>query len=346
MSKSGNAKSASIKDVAALAQVSVPTVSRYLNDREHVSEEKQERIAKAIKLLNYRPNPIARALVRERTSSVAVLSTNTTLFGQSQTIFGVEQSAREAGYLLNIGVISGENREELRHSVQYVLDQNPAGLILLNYDQVSDDTFAMLPTDLPVVMIAGNRNEEVSQISLQECQGGYELTKYLLGQGHETVYHISIPGGQGGYSRLEGWRAACSDAGVPTPPPIEADWNPESGRAIGAQLGKDPAVTAIFAGNDEIGMGVIRGLNDVGRRVPEDVSVAGFDDHPISSVWNPSLTTIHQDFRNAGESAFTLLKAEMEDVALGRGRTQNWNKFKEIPGTLLIRESTGPVRQS
>lgn len=94
--------------------------------------------------------------------------------------------------------------------------------------------------------------------------------------------------------------------GVPAPAPIEADWNPETGRQIGQKLGRDFNVTAVFAGNDELAMGIIRGLNDVGRRVPEDVSVVGFDDHPISKIWNPGLTTIRQDFRSVGMKAVDL----------------------------------------
>lgn len=337
-------KAASIKDVAALAQVSVPTVSRYLNDRERVSDEKCEKIAKAIEMLGYRPNPIARALVKERTKSIAVLSTNTTLYGQSHCIEGIEESARAAGYSLAIEILSDTSRSKLRASVQSSLDQNPAGVILLNFDQVGNDAFAYLPSDLPTVLIAGGREKETAQISLCERESGYELTKYLLSLGHRTVYHVAIPGDGGDYTRLSGWRRACEEAGVPTTVPIEAEWNPESGREIGRKLGADPEVTAIFAGNDELAMGIIRGLNDAGRKVPEDVSVAGFDDHPIGSIWNPELTTIRQDFRLVGMKSFELLEAKINDLVEGNGYTENWNRYVEIPGELIVRESTRSVR--
>jgi DNA-binding LacI/PurR family transcriptional regulator len=342
--RSERSKPASIKDVAALANVSVPTVSRYLNSRERVSEEKRNRIANSIRLLHYRPNPIARALVSERTKLVTLLSTNTTLYGQSQTIRGVEQRAREAGYALNIGVLSGDDRSNLQQSVQSCLDQNPAGVILLNYDQVGNDAYSFLRHDIPLVLVAGDRQEDTCQISMQERQGGYELTQYLLHLGHKTVYHVAIPGGGGGYSRLAGWRSACEDAGVPAPAPIEANWDPECGRQIGRKLGESSDVTAVFAGNDEIGMGVIRGLNDVGRRVPEDVMVAGFDDHPIAKIWNPSLTTIRQDFYQAGMAAFSMVESEIQDVVSGLGRTEGWSRLVEISGKLIVRESTARTR--
>lgn len=337
-------RTASIKDVAALAQVSVPTVSRYLNNRERVSEEKRVRIAKAIDLLDYRPNPIARALVRERTKSVTVLSTNTTLYGQSETLHGIEQRVRESGYTLNISVLGGDSRDELRDNVQRALDQNPAGVILLNYDETSGDAYSFLPEELPVVMIAGDRHPNVAQISMQENNGGYEITRYLLSLGHRTVTHVSIPGGGGGYSRLNGWRRALSEAGTYAPEPIDAHWDPSSGREIGRRLAENPEVTAIFAGNDEIAMGVMRGLNDAGRRVPEDVSVVGFDDHPIARVWNPALTTWRQDFRQAGATAVDMLKAKVDDMVAGRGRTDNWTRYVEQSGELIVRESAAPAR--
>ena len=172
MARSRQTKAASIKDVAALAQVSVPTVSRYLNDRERVIAEKREKIAKAIDMLGYRPNPIARALVKDQTKAIAVLSTNTTLYGQSHCIEGIEEKARLAGYSLTIGILADSSRNKLRSSVRSCLDQNPAGVILLNFDQVGNDAFAYLPPELPVVMIAGDREEETCLRGCGSCWGG------------------------------------------------------------------------------------------------------------------------------------------------------------------------------
>lgn len=125
MARSRQTKAASIKDVAALAQVSVPTVSRYLNDRERVSAEKREKIAKAIDMLGYRPNPIARALVKDQTKAIAVLSTNTTLYGQSHCIEGIEEKARLAGYSLTIGILADSSRISLDPACGHVLIRTP-----------------------------------------------------------------------------------------------------------------------------------------------------------------------------------------------------------------------------
>ncbi len=341
MAREGRRNVASIKDVAMLAKVSVPTVSRYLNNRERVSEEKRQSISDAIDKLNYRPNPIARALVKDRTDTVMVLSTSTALYGPSRTIQGIEDAARKAGYSMSVAVLTDDERGGLESFVRSCLDQNPAGVILLNFDAISAAAYKFLPASLPTVLVAGNRQSGVAQISLCEEQGGYEVTRYLLNLGHHTVWHVSIPGGVGSYTRMNGWRRALEEVEAPAVAPIETTWDPDDARKIGRELGDNPSVTAIFAGNDEVAMGLIRGLGDSGRRVPEDISVAGFDDHPLAKIWSPALTTVRQDFNVAGARAFELLKHEIEDVAQGVRRIEKWNQLVQVSGELIIRESTG-----
>lgn len=340
---SGKRKAPSIKDVAVLAGVSVPTVSRYLNTPDHVSDAKKTVIRAAIDKLGYRPNAIARALVREQSRQCVVLSTNTTLFGQTQTIQGVEVAARAHGYALMIAVVSGESRDEIRSSVHDALDHNPAGVIVLNFDEASARALEMIPRETPLVAVAGERDEDTAQISMGEEEGGYRLTRHLLDSGVPEVHFVGIPGGGGANDRLEGWRRACQEAGVPMPAPIEAGWDAASARDAGRRLGKQGA-KAVFAGNDETAMGVIRGLNDAGLRVPEDVLVAGFDDHPLGSIWNPSLTTIRQDFQRIGREAFGMLLPMIDDVANNAGRSEAWTAFRQFNGELIVRESS--VRES
>lgn len=347
-------KTASIKDVAALAGVSVPTVSRYVNKTAYVSPDKEEKIANAIQLLGYSPNPIARALVNQHTRSIAVLSSNTTLYGQAQTIAGIEEAARIAGYVVSIGVLSGNTRKELQEDIHASLAQRPAGIIVLNYDKTGNDALALLDGSLPIVAIAGERNPEYAQVSLEERRGGYEATRYLLSLGHKTVVHVAIPGEPSEDTRLEGWRQACEEAGVTMTAPINTSWDPEEACKIGYQL--PSSTTAVFAGNDEIAMGIIRGLKNSGRNVPDDVSVAGFDDNPLGRIWDPSLTTIRQDFYKAGQAAVELIqeqirqhaeqgntKSSMEATSSARTSTDSQPAYRQITGQLVIRESTGPA---
>ncbi|KFI93051.1 LacI family transcriptional regulator [Bifidobacterium saguini DSM 23967] len=346
---SGKPKAPSIKDVAALAGVSVPTVSRYLNMPERVSETKRQAIAQAVSKLGYRPNAIARALVREQSSQCLVLSSNTTRYGQTQVIQGVETAARAAGFALSIALIAepGSTSAQIRESVQSALDHNPAGVVLLNFDEASAQALSMIPRTLPLVSVAGERNTEIAQISMGEREGGYRVTQHLLqrlaerGIGSSPVHYVGIPGGGGAEGRYEGWLQACQEAGVPIPPAVEAGWDVDSARETGRILGrKRGEVKAIFAGNDETAMGVIRGLGDEGLRVPQDVLVVGFDDHPVARIWNPSITTIHQDFQGVGAAAFAMLAPMLEDVSLGRAHGESWQAYQRFEGHLIEREST------
>ncbi|NEG89486.1 LacI family DNA-binding transcriptional regulator [Bifidobacterium aerophilum] len=337
-----------IKDVAALANVSVSTVSRYLNDSPKLSEESRARIAHAIALLDYRPSRVARGLVNSAVQSIAVLSSNTTLYGSAMTIQGVEDEARANGYPVTIAKLDGESTAGLRASVNMVMDLNPGGVVVLNYDAVAREALAMLPDSVAKVAIAGDRVDDVAeldQIDLCENQAGRELTEYLLGLGHRTVIHVTIPGGGGGYSRTAGWEAALRGAGLPVPDVRHCTWNPKDAREIGRRIGRGvvsgDATTAVFAGNDEIAMGVIRGLADCGVRVPDDVSVVGFDDHPLADVWSPALTTYRQDFAAAGRRAARLLVERLG--ARSRGEDLPSRRV-ELPGELVIRDSEAAPR--
>ena len=345
---SGKPKAPSIKDVAALAGVSVPTVSRYLNMPQRVSGTKRAAIAQAVDKLGYRPNAIARALAREQSRQCLIISTNTTLYGQTQVVQGVETAARNAGFALSIGVISTDGKTFARDLMLSALDHNPAGIILLNFDETSAQALPLIPAGLPLVSVAGERNAHIAQIEMGERDGGRRMTRYLLdclakrGHAHSSVYYVGIPGGGGAEGRYEGWLAACQEVGVPAVKPIEAGWDVDSARDAGRRLARlGDTVRAVFAGNDETAMGVIRGLTDEGRRVPDDVIVAGFDDHPIARIWDPSITTIHQDFQAIGAAAFAMLEPMMDDVAAARPHGAHWQAWREFNGTLVIRESTG-----
>ncbi|MBW3091156.1 LacI family DNA-binding transcriptional regulator [Bifidobacterium miconisargentati] len=328
-------RTASIRDVAALAEVSVPTVSRFLNNPSKVSEEKRERISQAISMLGYRPNPVARALVHRQMPSVAVFTTNTTLYGPSLVFEGIEDSAREEGLPLSICVLNGQDRSDLRKSAQLYLDQHPSGVIMLDFDNLDIDMTSLLPENLPAVTVAGDAKKTNNQVTLGAEQGGYEVTKYLLGLGHKTVIHVALPHEGVKYSRMAGWHKACEEYNVPIYAPIISEWNPESGVEIGHRLAADDTVTAIFAGNDVIALGIIRGLNEAGKKVPEDVSVVGFDDQPLSKIWTPKLTTYRMNFKEGGKQAFKMLRRQMSE-----NMEQVGDNCVNVAGELILRDST------
>ena len=301
-----------IKDVAQLAGVSVSTVSRYLNNSSHLSDEGREKIEHAIRLLDYRPSRVARGLANSAMKSVAVMTSSTILYGPASTMQGIEDEARVNGYPIAIAKLEGDSARELKSTVNLVTDQRPRGVVVLNFDDIARKALDLLPEDLPKVIIGGDRVEGTTQISLCETEGGAQATEYLLDAGHRTVHHVAVPGGGGGYSRAAGWENTLRRRGIPIPDAIVTSWDPRDAVAVGRKLAERPEVTAVFAGNDEIAMGLIRGLREAGKSVPEDVSIVGFDDNPIAALTCPSLTTVREDFRAAGKLAMQLMLAQIQ----------------------------------
>lgn len=325
-----------ISDVAACAGVSVSTVSRYLNGSNHLSPESADKIARAIELLGYRPNLVARGLKRSSMRMIAVLSTNTTLLGSAVTIQGIEDEARAQDYSVMISKLDQSSPTEVQKVVDTVVALNPSGVIVLKYDATAEKALQMLPAEVPTVVIGGAPEDERDQVSLCEREGGQAMTEYLLSLGHDTVHHIGVPVRSQGTSRTDGWEAALHTRGLHRPEPLSCGWEPSGARLLGRELASRTDITAVFVGNDELAMGLIRGLREAGRPVPETMSVVGFDDHPLSDIWEPALTTYRQDFMTAGRSAVELvvsrIKAhqEAEDLA---------PRLREVPGEIVVRQS-------
>lgn len=330
-----------IADVARVAGVSVPTVSRVLTGSVPVSPERRERVLAAIRELGFRPNGAARALVRGRQSMVAVLTSNTTRYGYGMTLQGIEEAARQAGYLVVISVVETPDARTVTAAIDAMLGQPMAGAVVLEYDVAGVAALSAMPPWLPVVAAApmadGGSPPGVPHAYMDDHAAARQATQYLLDLGHRTVHHVAIPSTGGPGARLLGWREALEAAGAPVPPVVEADWAPTSGYAVGLELAEDPDVTAVLCGNDEVAMGVMKALADRGRRVPEDVSLIGFDDHPLAQLWSPSLTTVRQDFAALGRQAFALLMASMGEGPAPRSVTTR--------PELVLRGTSGPPRR-
>lgn len=331
----------SIRDVAKLANVSIATVSRYLNNPQKVSAKTSATISTVINRLGYTPSPIARAFSTGSTNTIAVLASNLKLLGPASTISGIESEAAAAEDFLTISALETPKPAKIKSTVELTVQQNPRGIILIDFDSYGREASLYLPSNIPSVSVVADIIENnLNQISLCAQHGGYLLTSYLLSLGHKNVYHVSVPSNEGGESRQAGWFKALTERGIIPPAPIEASWDPMSGFTIGAQLASVPDITAIFAGNDEIAMGVINGLRSRGKRVPEDVSVTGFDDNPLARIFNPPLTTYRMNFVQAGKASFHMLETIIgqADTETPRGKS----RFLELPGEMIVRESTSP----
>ncbi len=323
-----------IADVAREAGVSVPTVSRVLTGAANVSDEKRRRVLRAIEYLNYRPSAAARVLVAGQPRLIAVVAGNTSQYGYAETIRGIEESARATGYSVSITVVESADDAAVDRTVALILGQPIAGIVVLKFDPPGVATLHRLPKDIPTVSISGVRETGVPQAVLNEAAAAEEVVDYLLGLGHRTVHHVRVPPSRKEDGRTTGWRRALVAHGAPVPQIFDATWDPQTGREVGREIAKRDDVTALFCGNDEIALGVMRGLREGGKSVPDDVSVVGFDNHPLSAMWSPALTTVNQDFAGLGSRAYGLLEGLISGVKV--------RKFWSEMPTLVIRESAGP----
>lgn len=331
-------KQPTIADVAREAGVSVPTVSRVLTGSTRVSPEREALVHAAIAKLGFRRNGAARALAEGGLSMLAILTSNTTRYGYASSIQGIEEAAHAAGLVVMICVVEADERDVVEAAVDLALSQPIAGAVVLEYDPPGAAALARIPDWVPLVALAaGDRTgDELPHACMDDRVGAAAATRYLLDLGHRTVHHVAIPSVGRESSRTVGWREALTAAGAPVPTPMRADWSPMSGYDIGVRLARDPEVTAVLCGNDELAMGVIRALQDAGRSVPGEVSVVGFDDQPLSQLWAPALTTVRQDFVQLGREAVRLL---------GRVRDGDTEAASaRLVPDLVVRASSGPVR--
>ncbi len=325
-----------IADVARVAGVSVPTVSRVLTGSTFVSEERRRLVEDAIRTLDYRPNMAARALRSGHRSTVGVVALDTSRYGYSRTLRGIESAARDAGYVVIIVVVESTAPGEMQAALDVLRDNLVSGVIVIEFDPVAVVFSEQLPATTPLVTVgtAARRGAPGVRAYLDDQAAARVATKHLLDLGHRTVHHLAIPQTTGRVGRRVGWRQALRAAGAEVTPAIQAFYDPASGRSTGRELAADPEVTAVLCGNDELAIGFMRALTEVGRRVPEDVSVVGFDDQPFAAMWSPALTTMRQDFDELGRQAFGLLESTIT--------TGTAPRHQPAEPILVLRESTAP----
>jgi DNA-binding LacI/PurR family transcriptional regulator len=300
-----------IGDVARIAGVSQMTVSRVINQPEIVRPQTRDRVRQAIEELGYRPNAAARSLVTRRSQAVGVVCSDTSLYAVASTLDGIVHAAADAGYTVSVTSLRG--LESVAHALQSLVHQSLDGLVLIVPETSAAASFVRaVSADMPVVAIDSTL-PAINSVVVDEMQGAFLVTEHLLSLGHETVYHVRGPSRWGAAdARVRGWRAAIDERGLSAPKPLQGDWSARSGYLAGQQLARDASVSAIFAANDSMALGVLRGLNDAGRRVPEDVSVVGFDDIPEAAYTTPPLTTVRPPFRNVGRHSIEKLIAMIE----------------------------------
>lgn len=323
-------------DVAAAAGVSYQTVSRVLNGHPSVRTETRERVRDAIRRLGYNPDRNARALATGRTRTLGVIIFDATLFGPASTLDAISLAARRSGYQVFTVVIKTSSAADIREVVDDMIGHAVQGLITIAPSKTIGKIITDCAPELPMISLDGSFDDRVTVVTVDEAAGAAMATDHLLGLGHRTVWHVAgREDSIAAEGRIDGWRTALQAAGAPMPPPCPGGWDAAAGYAAGELLAGRSDVTAVFAANDQMAIGVIRALVDAGRRIPADVSVMGFDDIPESAYLTPRLTTIRADFLEMGRRCVDLIMAQIDGTAGNGGRSV-------VPPSLVARESTGP----
>ncbi|ROO62015.1 LacI family transcriptional regulator [Micromonospora sp. Llam0] len=303
-------------DVARLAGVSHQTVSRVLNGHPNVREQTRLRVRAAIAELGYRPNRAARALVTGKSQVIGVVAQNSTLYGPASLLAAFEQAAGAAGFAVNVGSVRSLDRQSIAGVVDRHLDQRVAGLVVIAPVVSAGEAVEQVPAGVPLVTIDGDPQRNTALVTVDQAAGARAATRCLLDAGHPTVWHVSGPGDWfDSAGRIHGWEQTLRDAGAEVPPLVPADWSAASGYRAGQMLARMRDVTAIFAANDHLALGILRALSERGRRVPDEVSIVGFDDVPEAAYFTPPLTTVRPDFDAVAKASLALLLRQIESGA-------------------------------
>ena len=321
-------------DVARVAGVSHQTVSRVLNGHPSVTARTRATVLAAVQELGYRPNRAARTLVTGRSRTLGVITLAGSLHGPASTLYGIEAAAQNEGYSVNVTSLKSVDRESTSTAVGLLQRQGVDGVIVIAPLISVGDFLSELASRLPTVAVEGAPEADVPVVRVDQLAGAKLATLHLLEEGHATVWHLAGPPDWfEAVQRTSGWRSTLHDAGAEVPPVLTGDWSPRLGYEAGEILARITDVTAVFVANDQMALGMLRALGEHGRRVPEDVSIVGFDDIPESGYFSPPLTTVRQPFDEVGRRSLRLLLNQMEDNTPSREQVV-------IAPELVVRMST------
>lgn len=324
-----------IKDVSDLAGVSQATVSRVINGTSRVSHDKKLKVERAIQELGYRPNSIAQALASSRTGSVGVVVPELGGSFFSGILDAIESQLRKFGY--HVVVTAGSNTEQgQREAVEFLLGRRVDALILHTQSLTDDYLIELDEKGIPTVLVNRFVPELAKNcIDIDNELGGFSATQYLIRMGHKQIACITGPLDKSdARGRLQGYRKALEEAGIEYNEALvcEAGFTESSGvSAMNKLLRRGAKYTAIFACNDHMAVGAFTVLNENNIKVPEDVSLVGFDDAIFARYLTPGLSTIDFPIEEMSKEAVQLviqkLNKKKPDV-----------RFKLSP-SLVIRES-------
>lgn len=307
-----------LNDVAQAAGVSYQTVSRVINNQPYVATGTRKRVLNAIERLGYQPNAAARQLVTGRSNMIGIISFGLAYYGPSQMVLNIEGALRSRGFGLVVATISELTGDEVETAMRSLRSQRVDGLVLvtpivgMELEKIVD-----LAQGLRFVMVDVEQKAQVPSIAIDQVYGARLATRHLVDLGHRRIAGVSGPlRWYDARSRHRGWLETLAEAELEQDHQEEGDWTARGGyEAARALLHRGRGFTGLVVANDQMALGAIYALREHGLRIPEDVSVTGFDDVPEAAFFQPALTTIQQDFAALGQQSVEYLVSLLEDTS-------------------------------
>ena len=336
---------ATIKDVAKRAGVSTTTVSHVINKTRFVAEETRNAVWEAIKALHYSPSAVARSLKVNHTKTLGLLATSSEAPYFAEIIEAIENHCFAQGYTLILG--NAHNDLQKQRAYLSMMAQKRVDGLLVMCSEYPDDLLQMLEENRNIPMVVmdwgASRGDFTDTVQDNAFQGGYLAGRYLIERGHRDIG--AIPGQlerNTGGGRHAGFLQAMQEAGIAVRAEwiVQGDFEPESGyQAMQQILSQKQRPTAVFCGGDIMAMGAICAADEMGLRVPQDISVNGYDNVRNARYFTPALTTVHQPKAQLGEKALEML---LDRITSKREEPQTI----EVQPSLIERRSVadGPFR--
>jgi LacI family transcriptional regulator len=308
-----------LQDVAILAGVSIKTVSRVVNNQGEISESTRQRVQAAIDELGYRPNVLARSLVNRRTDTLAVVAWGIEYFGPSRTMVGIEQQADELGYSLFLSLVRQPDNLNYDRILDTLLARRVDGIIWA-VPEVGDNrkwlNLGLLERVPPIVFLSMSAEPGLTIAAVNNYNGARQATQHLIDQGYSEIGIITGPlAWWEARERYAGWKSTLELAGQTPSPALVAEsyWSAAGGeRAMEHLLKQNPDIEAVFASSDQIALGALGAAHKLGRRIPQDLAIVGFDNTPESAFYWPPLTTVYQKLVYVGQIAVQNLHRMIE----------------------------------
>jgi LacI family transcriptional regulator len=325
-----------IVDVALKARVSIATVSRVVNKSDHkVNPATREKVLAAISELDYRPNALAKGLLMKKTMTIGIIIPDISNPYYAEIVRGIQDVADQTGYAVTLH--NTDSRQEGIIRYIYLLREKSADGIIFSGGIINGhETLSILKELKERVVVIGRHDVDFPAVMVDNIGGAAQAVRHLLAIGHKRIGFIGGPDGSTtALDRLAGFRDAMARSGLMFAPRLvkKGTWTPQGGYLLGMQLLKAKhRPTAIVAANDQMAFGVIKAAKELGMTVPEDLAVVGFDNIPLSSYFNPSLTTVEIPMHDLGAASMRML--------LNLISGEKFEKIKLFKTRLLVRGST------